>query len=164
MELWRLKKRYRALAVRLRRAKSRSLAVLKAEELVLVALWLGDRVETELAVVRCAKRAARGRLRRLRVWLDNAGLLADAPLHLVRPDDLAALEHFDEHLTLLGATEATGALQQLRGELRHLEGRITDVGVRLERVAELVAQHLEHLEACVRAGVERLPPSSQRSA
>jgi hypothetical protein len=145
MDLWQVRKRYRSTAARLRRMKNADPAVLAAEEQLLVTLLLGDRLETERSVFRYAVRSARARLRRLRGWLDAAVLAADMNTSLVRREDEPAVMELQRYMERTGATSAAQVIEQLRGELAHLEGRVRDISARLGRVSQAASAHFERL-------------------
>lgn len=137
MELWRVRKEYRQLAVKLRKAVgSQPVVVSGAEADVLLVLCNGERLETELAVLNHTRRSARARLRRMRVLLENAGVLKDhVTSALVRRSDTVAALELDAALTNRGCSEVATVLKQVRGELEHLERRIEEVAARLERLS-----------------------------
>ncbi len=150
MELWRVRKEYRQLAVRLRRSLAQVTLVDLAEEHVLVMLGLGDRLETELSVLRSARRSARARLRRLRGWLESSGVLKHLPPSLSRrPDELAVAE-FAHVLAERGFHEAAALVSHLRRELLHLDGRIDDTRERLQRLSDNSRELFERLRGHVR--------------
>ncbi len=156
MDLWRARKRYRQLGLRLRRSKTRSEALRRAEEQVIVALLLGDRLETERSVLRFARRCAQARLRRLRAWVEGAGLLAEASVPLVRRGDEAAVEDLRRVLGGLGAVDAAAAAHQLLVELSLLDARLADTQARINRVGVVAGQHLEQLLSYLHAGLDQL--------
>src|SRR3990167_7082296 len=93
MELWQVRKEYRQLAMRLRRRKEPLGFDLElVEERVLAALVLCDRFETELCVLRLARRCARARLRRVRNWVEGSGIFQSIPPTLARKDDEPAAD------------------------------------------------------------------------
>ncbi len=155
MELWQVKRRYRLLAVRLRRLKTTATEVLQAEEQVLVALLQGDRLETELAVLRMARRCTKARLRRMQVWLGGTVLLLHTPMPLVLGDEGEALDFYEAQLGRVGAAQAVHVAQQLRRELSHLDARQDEVKGRLQRLGSVAGHHLECLVRSLRAGLGR---------
>lgn len=147
MELWRVRKEYRQLAVKLRKAVEVQPAVVAgAEAEVLLVLCSGERLETELAVLNHARRSARARLRRMRLLLEGAGVLKDhVTSALVRRSDTVAALELHDALSRRGFQEVAAVLQQVRGELEHLERRIDDVTLRLGRLSTLSRTLLERL-------------------
>lgn len=144
MDLWQVRKRYRQLGVRLRRVEGNGL-LKQAEEEVVAALLLADRLETELAVLRFARKCAQGRLGRVRAWLEHTALLKDAPCTLFeRPDEPELF------LAKLGAQSLAGVLGQLQLELRSLDRRARETRDRLLRLAESAAAHFARLDAQLR--------------
>ena len=152
MELWQVRKRFKALGLRLRKRKGRAPALQQAEEQVLVALCLGERLETELSVLRFARRCTEARMRRLRLWFENTGLLAREGLPLIRRDDLGALTDFEAVLSARGASDAAAMARQSLAEVQSFDARIEDVRVRIARVGVVADQHLAHLERSLQAG------------
>lgn len=152
MELWQVRKRFRALGLRLRKLKGRAPALQHAEEQVLVALCLGERLETELSVLRFARRCTEARMRRLRLWLEGTGMLMREGLPLIRRDDLGALADFEALLASMGASDAAAMARQSLVELQSFDARIEDVRVRIARVGVVADQHLAHLERSLQAG------------
>lgn len=151
MELWRVRKEYRQLAVRLRRSLARVVTVDLAEEHVLVMLGMGDRLETELSVLRHARRSARARLRRLRGWLEGAGVLKNLPPTLSRRPDELAIAELAYVLGERGFHEAAALISHLRRELLHLDGRIADTRERLQRLSDNSRELFERLRGHARS-------------
>lgn len=144
MELWQVKKEYRQVAAALRRRKQpMDVDLEQIEEQVLTTVALCDRYETELAVLRLARRCARARLGRLRRWVERAGLMKSVPRPLARKQDEPAVED------LIRALERKGRqarpLRQLLDELTYLDGRLEETRGRLARTALQGASHLELL-------------------
>lgn len=161
MELWRVRKEYRQLAVKLRKAVSAQPVVVNdAESEVLLVLCNGERLETELAVLNHARRSARARLRRMRVLLEGAGILKDHVTSALvrRLDSIAGLE-LHAVLSRRGMHEVAAMLQQIRGELEHLDRRITEVAGRLERLSTLSRSLFERLMGTLNiTGYAQTPP------
>lgn len=160
MELWQVKKRYRQVAAKLkRRAVSIETGVQYLEAQVLLTLGLCDRAETELSVLRMARRCAKARLRRLRQWVENAALLKSSPLRLVvhKEDELAA-EELERALVRSGANETAQLFRQLRHELAALDERMTEAKMRLNRTAALAAEKLNQLTSHASFPSARLEP------
>lgn len=147
MELWRVRKEYRQLAVKLRKAPGeQSPAVNEAESFLLLVLCNGERLETELAVLRHARRSARARLRRLRVWLEGAGILKRHVTNaLVRKVDELASHELHARLLERGFGELAAVLSHVLREVQHLDRRIEDTRVRLERLSDSSRQMYERL-------------------
>lgn len=147
MELWRVRKEYRQLAVKLRKAaETQPVVVNDAEVQVLLVLCNGERLETELAVLNHTRRSARARLRRMRVLLEGAGILKDhVTTALVRKNDAVAALELHAALTNRGFPEVAAMLEQVRSEIAHLNRRISDVTVRFDRLSAVVNELLERL-------------------
>lgn len=146
MELWRVRKAYRQLAVRLRRSPIAMTDVEQQAEIAVVQMLSeGDRIETELAVLRHTRRSARARLRRLRERLEGMGVLKTRPPSLVRrPDELAAQEL---HGTLLdgGWHDLASIVVHVQREVLHLDRRIDDTRTRLQRLNDTARALFDHL-------------------
>jgi hypothetical protein len=156
MELWQVRKDYRALAVKLRqRREPADLYLQNLEERVLVALVLCDRFETEISVLRLAVRCGRARLKRLRRWVASAGLMKDTPLSMGRKTDEAALEEMERSLAQRCA-ESTFVRQALE-EVSYLEHRLEDTRARLGRLSELSS-------TCFLLLLKHVPARKQRSS
>ena len=133
MELWQVRKEYRQVAMKLRRAKEPIDAHLEhVEEQVLEALVLCDRFETELCVLKLARRCARARLKRVRRWVECSGIFKSIPPGLSRKEDEPAADELVKALERKG--RETNYLRQLLEELAHLERRLQDTRDRLERL------------------------------
>lgn len=147
MELWRVRKEYRQLAVKLRKAiAAQPEVVSQAEASVLLVLCNGERLETELAVLNHTRRSALARLRRMRVLIEGTGMLKDhVASALVRRVDLIAALELNAALKLRGFSEVAALLAQVRGEIAHLEKRINEVATRLARLSELSRTLLSQL-------------------
>lgn len=152
MELWQVRKRYRGMAFKLRRVKEPlGLDLERLEERALIALALSDRLETELSVLRLARRWARARLRRLRHWVERAGMMMLLPARLTRGHDWLAAEELLRILTKHEHRELALYFRQLLDELAHLERRFEDTRGRLGRVVTLAAESVERLCAHLHA-------------
>lgn len=135
MELWKVRKAYRQLAFRLRTRRAPMDGSLEnVEERVVVALVLCDRTETELCVLRLARRCAWARLKRMRKWVEHAGLMKDSPARLARKKDEDTLEDLERELARRGLE--SGHLRQVLDELAHLERRLTETRARLSRLTD----------------------------
>jgi DNA repair exonuclease SbcCD ATPase subunit len=159
MELWQVRKEYRQLAMRLRRRREPLDEHLEQiEEQVLSALASCDRYETEVAVLKLAMKCARGRLRRLRHWVECSGLLKSVPLSLARKDDEPAAD--DLVRTLQRKGRETSYLRQLLDELSHLERRLMESRERLSRMTTQGVRSLQllftHLSVRSDSSLERL--------
>lgn len=144
MELWQVRKEYRQLAFRLRTRRAPMDRYFEnVEERVVVALALCDRTETELCVLRLARRCAHARMRRLRTWVENAGLMKDSPPRLARKKDEETLEELERDLARRGLESSY--LRQALDELAHLERRLDDTRARLGRLTTLAGTCLQLL-------------------
>lgn len=144
MELWQVKKEYRQIAAGLRRRKQPIDVYLEqVEEQVLTTIALGDRYETELAVLKLARRCSRARLRRLRQWVEHSGIMRSVPRPLARKQDEAAADDLIRALERKG--REASALRQLLVELAHLDRRLEDTRSRLEQMTTLSVQNLQLL-------------------
>jgi hypothetical protein len=152
MELWQVRKRFKPLRSRVRRLRRRSLAVQQAEEQVIVALCLGERLETELSVLHFTQRCAEARLKRMRLWLEGASMMMKSPSPLVAPEHREAVERLEVRLSAVGAHDAAATARQLLSELQSLTARLDDVRLRAGRVTQLALEHLEQLERSLQAG------------
>ena len=166
MELWQVRRDYRQVAVGLRkRREPMDLYLENLEERILVALALCDRFETEISVLRLAVRCGKARLRRLRRWVESAGLMKDTPLSLGRKTDAAALEEMERGLAQR-CRESTFVRQALE-EVAYLEHRLEDTRARLARLGELASDCflllLKHLPTRNR-GERRAAPEARRGA
>ncbi len=133
MELWQVRKEYRMVAMKLRRDKEPLDPHLEhVEEQVLTALVLCDRFETELCVLKLARRCARARLRRVRHWVECSGIFKSIPPALLRKEDEPAADELVVALNRKG--RETNYLRQLLDELTHLDRRLLDTRERLERM------------------------------
>ena len=152
MELWQVKKGYRQLAFRLRSRRAPMSHDLElVEERVVVALALCDRTETELCVLRLARRCAYARLKRLRTWIENAGLMKDSPARLARKKDEDTLEDLERDLVRRGLESAY--LRQALDEVAHLDRRMDETRARLARITSLAVTCLQLLITHARAPV-----------
>ncbi len=142
MELWQVRKAYRQAAMRLRRCKEPLGGDLeRVEEQVLSVLVLCDRYETELAVLKLARRCSRARLRRLRHWVECSGFLKLLPRPLARKDDEVAADELVR--TLEKGGRETSYLRQLLDELMHLDRRLEETR---ERLGRLTAQGVRSVQ------------------
>ncbi len=163
MELWQVRKEYRQIAMRLRRRREPIDGHLEeVEEQVLSALVLCDRYETELCVLRLARRCARARLRRLRHWVESSGLFKSVPATLARRDDEPAADELVRTLEKKG--RQTSYLRQILDELAHLDRRLDDTRERLVRVTAQGVRSLQLLFTHLRVrgehcSLELEPPS-----
>lgn len=133
MELWQVRKEYRLVAMKLRRGAEPLDAHLEhAEEQVLSALVLCDRFETEMCVLKLARRCARARLRRVRHWVECSGIFKLIRPSLARKEDESAADELLKVLEKKG--RETNYLRQLLDELTHLERRLDETRERLARV------------------------------
>lgn len=144
MELWKVRKEYRRAAMSLRR-RPRPLEphLVQMEEQVLISLVLCDRYETEVSVLRLARRCARARLRRLRHWVENAGIFKSAPRPLARKADEPAADELARGLEQLG--RESGYVRQVLDEVAHLERRFGETHERLLRVTATSVEGLQLL-------------------
>ena len=144
MELWQVRKEYRLLAMRLRRRKGGVAAHVElAEEQVLSALVQCDRYEVELCVLKLAKKCARAHLRRMRRWVESAGLYRTMPRPLTRREDEVAADELAKGLERKGIEPHY--LKQLLAELSHLDRRLADSKERLDRTLEQGVRSLAQL-------------------
>lgn len=144
MDLWQVRRRYRQLGARLRRVEGNG-PLKQAEEVVVASLLLADRLETELAVLRFARKCAQGRLGRVQAWLEHTALLKDAPRAVFNVAEEAEL-----FLAKLGADSLAAALGQLQLELRTLDHRVSELHARITRLGEVASDHFATLDAHVR--------------
>ena len=155
MELWQVRKEYRQVAMRLRRRTEPLDGHLEhVEEQVLTALLLCDRYETELCVLKLAKRCARARLRRLRHWLESSAILKSMPHPLTRKEDEPAADELVRTLERKG--RETNSLRQLLDELTHLDRRLADTRERLGRMTAQGVRSLQLLFTHLRVRGEQL--------
>lgn len=154
MELWQVRKGYRQLAFRLRsRRAPMNTELERVEERVVVALALCDRTETELCVLRLARRCAWARMKRLRTWVENAGLMKDSPTRLARKKDEDTLEDLERDLLRRGFDSAY--VRQVLDEVAHLDRRMDETRARLARLVSLAATCLQLLITHAQAPVAR---------
>jgi hypothetical protein len=152
MELWQVRKVYRQVAFRLRSKRAPMNHDLeRVEERVVVTLALCDRTETELCVLRLARRCAYARLKRLRTWVENAGLMKDSPARLARKKDEDTLEDLERDLLRRGLESAY--LRQALDEVAHLDRRMEETRARLARIIALAATCLQLLLTHLKAPV-----------
>jgi len=155
MELWQVRKEYRQVAMKLRRAKEPiDLHLEHVEEQVLSLLVLVDRLETELCVLKLARRCGRARLRRLRHWVESSGIFKSIPLSLTRKDDQPAADELIKALERKGLQ--THYLRQLLDELAHLDRRLDETRERLTRMTVQVANSLQLLFTHLRVRRDQL--------
>ena len=141
MELWKVRKEYRRAAMSLRRRPPPlEPHLVQMEEQVLISLVLCDRSETELSVLRLARRCARARLRRLRHWVENAGIFKSAQRPLARKADEAAADELARGLEELG--RESSYVRQLLDEVAHLDRRFDEARERLVRLTATSAEGL----------------------
>lgn len=142
MELWQVRKGYRQVAMRLRRRKEPLDPHLeRVEEQMLSLMVMCDRYETELAVLKLARRCSRARLKRLRHWVECSGFLKLLPRPLARRDDVLAADELVRTLERTG--RETSYLRQLLDELAHLDRRLEDTR---ERLVRLTAEGMRSLQ------------------
>ncbi len=137
MELWKAQRAYRQLATKLRRAAPVE-EVLHAEEHLLVALGTGERMATELSVLRAAQRSTSSRIRKLRVALANSGLKQQLG-RVLEPSALA------EALLARGFHELASLVSTVENEVRHFDRRIRELQERITRHEARLAAALENL-------------------
>lgn len=148
MELAKVKKRYRHVAQYLRKARA-DVHARKAEAELIAVLALGDRLETDLALVRYAEKIAHGRLTRAVELL--AGLVFGT---------FAARAHVLHEYTRLKpllTAEAIGfdlthVLEQLEQEFGRLRTRGEALEERLRGVARIATEQLEQFLRAAHAG------------
>lgn len=151
MELWQVWREYRLVAMSLRRRKAPPDVYLdEVEEQVLSALLLCDRFHTEVGVLRLAKRCGLARLKRVRRWVESAGLARTIPRALTRRDDAAAAEELMRALERKGRDASH--LRQLLDELAHLDRRLEDARARIARMTALSEEALQLLLVHARVG------------
>lgn len=137
MELFKVKKAYRALARRLRRPGTRSSAgVERAESELLEALLRVERYESEVSVLRFSRRCAHARLSRTLEALDRSALFKDAAEVLARLAPEAAVEAWADTLERRGF-DAT-MLREVLAHVRDVEARLEDLEQRLRNSSEYV--------------------------
>lgn len=148
MELAKVKKRYRHVAQYLRKARA-DVHSRRAEAELIAVLTLGDRLETELALVRYAEKVAHGRLTRAVELL--AGLVLGtfaARAHV--------LHEFARLKPLLTAEaigfDLTHVLDQLEEEFARLQARGEAIEERLRGLARVATDHLEQFLRAAQAG------------
>jgi hypothetical protein len=137
MELWKAQREYRQLATRLRKSAPVN-EVLHAEEHLLVALGAGDRLATELSVLRAAQRSTVSRVRKLRAALANSGLKQQLG-RVLEPSAIA------EALIARGFHELASLVTSVENEVRHFERRIRELQERITRHEALLATAFENL-------------------
>jgi hypothetical protein len=137
MELWKAQREYRLLATRLRKSAPAG-DVLQAEEQVLVSLGTGEKLTTELGVLRAALRSTGSRMRKLRQSLGNSGLKH----RLGRVLEPSALS---EALAAQGFYALATLVSGVEHELQHFERRISEVQARITRQESLAEEALVRL-------------------
>ena len=137
MELWKAQREYRLLATRLRKSAPAG-DVLQAEEQVLVSLGTGEKLTTELGVLRAALRSTGSRMRKLRQALGNSALRHRLG-RVLEPSVLS------EALAAQGFHALATLVAGLEHELRHFERRIAEVQARIRRQEALAEEALERL-------------------
>jgi len=136
-QLWKAQREYRQLATKLRKTTPAE-DVLHAEEHVLVAIGAGERMATELSVLRAAQRSTVSRVRKLRVALANSGLRHRLG-RVLEPSALA------EALISRGFHELASLVTNIENEVRHFERRIRELQERIARHEAQLASAFENL-------------------
>jgi hypothetical protein len=154
MELWHIKREYRRAASAMRR-RAVNPDIMGAELHVLALLATCDRTDTELSVLRLAKRCVRARLRRQRDLFENAVLVKSVPRLLKSTDEWAA-EELEQLLTQHQHPHAAFQFRQVLDEMHLIEERQQELKQRLERLTTSAAEALARLNGLLKG----LPQSS----
>lgn len=148
MELWHIKREYRRAASAMRR-RAVNADIMGAELQVLELLATCDRTDTELSVLRLAKRCVRARMRRQRELFENAALVKSIPRLLKSTDEWAA-EDLERVLMQHQHPQAASQFRQVLDEMNLIEERQEQLKQRLARVTERATEALARLNGLLK--------------